>query len=136
LIGSEAQPQPAEPAPRHQIRNQVDELNTRVRVELPSPEVQHNAFTDERDWSLIGPTRSDAYTIVCGTKQIGVVIAADVGARECACNAKLIIRSPARHFILEHILAELEGDDEGTRWADIIGMIRAELDRTREPGSP
>ena len=133
MSGSEAQPPPAEPAPRHQIRNQVEEaLNLPVERELPATkQPEHHAFTDERDWSLVGPTRSDAYAIVCGTKQVGVVIAADVGARECASNAKLIIRAPARHFILEHILAELEGDDEGTRWSDLVGMIRAELDRTK-----
>jgi hypothetical protein len=104
-------------------------MNLPARV--PPPGAPYNAFTDDRDWSLVGPTRSDAYTVVCGTKQLGVVIAADTGAKEAAANAKLIARSPARHAILEHILAELEGDDEGTRWSDLVGMIRTELDRTK-----
>lgn len=56
-----------------------------------------------------------------------MIVSADVSAAEAKGNAALTVRSHARQTMLEHILAELEGDDEGSRFGDLIEMIRNEL---------
>lgn len=62
-----------------------------------------------------------------GARQLAVVVSVDVLAAEAKGNPALMVRSHARQTMLEHILAELQGDDEGSRVGDLIEMIRGEL---------
>jgi hypothetical protein len=78
---------------------------------------------------LIGPVATGSYLIVKGQNHIALVTADDVGRAAAAENAMLFFRARERRDLLQTILAELQKDDEGERWPDLIGLIQEELSK-------
>lgn len=81
----------------------------------------------EGEWVITGPTMSGAYMLSANHKQIAIVTPGDCGPQQTAAHARLMARSVVRCAMLAHVLAELEGDDEGTRHGELIAMLQAEL---------
>lgn len=96
--------------------NQVDEALDMIRRWTPG------------EWKLTGPTSTNrSYVINAGNNQIAIVSGIDVSPAEVLANARAMLRARELTGVLEHIQTELEGDDDGTRWADLLRMIADEL---------
>lgn len=78
-------------------------------------------------WRLTGPLKSGGWTIHAGDKQIAVITAVDVSPAEAEANARAMSRASALTAMLEHVESELSGDDDGSRFPDLLKMIREEL---------
>jgi hypothetical protein len=81
------------------------------------------------EWKLVGPTKVGAFIVEADGKQVATVVAADFPPPIVEQNARVIVRSLNMRTILEHVETELQGDDEGTRWRDLLALIGDELRR-------
>lgn len=80
-------------------------------------------------WTVAGPLRTGNYIIRAGDEVIAVVQCQGASGLPARSNAILMSRAANMRAVLEHLLTELEADDEGIRFADEIRMIREELSR-------
>jgi hypothetical protein len=81
------------------------------------------------EWTVIGPVKATGNLLILDGA--GACVATikfyPAKAEECRAVADLLRRAPNMAAILEHVKTELEADDEGTRFADLLAMLTDEL---------
>jgi hypothetical protein len=81
-------------------------------------------------WVLKGPLNGG--TLVIGNEHhpLMVWINEFPNPQQQRAVGDLLVRSEARDAVLEHMLTELTGDDDGSRHQDLIQMLKDELAHT------
>jgi hypothetical protein len=107
--------------------NQVAEA-LRLGLGLPEHRDAAPAVPKIGGWEMAGPLRSGNLTILDGGGRCLATLKVDViGIERARKVGRLMCRAPAMRDCLEHIQAELEGDDDGTRFDDLLRLIGDEL---------
>jgi hypothetical protein len=108
------------------------------------PSQTHERFAPP--WTMDGPLPTGVILIRDAAGYCVATVKVDPACPiQCHVIAGLLSRTPNRHAVLEHVLTELQGDDEGARHPDLLAMIERELkavvafqwpDSNGEPATP